>query len=81
VEDRNIKIGDLTIKDMGKVKVTYHAGFVEETKARYIDPSHFEMSNTKGEFDALGSHVWANADYEIFCETYGIKLEAIKKEE
>jgi hypothetical protein len=79
MEDKNIRIGDITIKDMGKVRITSPAGFTEEAKVRFIDFGHFEMSNTKGKFDAIGSHVWANTEYEIFCDTYGTKLEAIEE--
>jgi hypothetical protein len=76
-ENMDVKIGDVVIKDFGKVRLTSSAGFTEEALVRFIDPFHFEMSNTRGEFNAVGSHVWANTEYEIFCHTYGITIEAI----
>jgi hypothetical protein len=79
MEDRNIIIGDIAIKDMGKVRLISRAGSIEVATARFMDSSHFEMSNTKGEFDAIGFHVWANTEYETFCNTYGTKLEVIEE--
>jgi hypothetical protein len=79
MEDRNIRIGDITVKDLGKVRLTSCTGSIEVATIRFIDPSHFEMSNTKGEFDAVGSHIWANTAFEIFCDTYGTKLEAVEE--
>jgi hypothetical protein len=76
-ENRIIKIGNFEIADFGKIRLTSSAGFTESAIVRYLDPYHFEMSNTKGEFDACGSHVWANTEYEIFCCTNKISLEAI----
>jgi hypothetical protein len=77
MKNRDIKIGNVTIKDLGKIKLTSSAGFAQEAEVRFIDSFHFEMSNIRGEFSASGSHVWANTEYEIFCHTYGITIEAI----
>jgi hypothetical protein len=72
-----VKIGDVEIADRGKIKITNIDGYSEEAFIRYMDDHHFEMSNASGEFDARGSHVWANTEYELFCRKYEIKLEAV----
>jgi hypothetical protein len=72
-----VKIGNIEIKDHGKLKITSPNGYSEEATVRYMDQHHFEMSNASGQFDAVGSHVWANTEYEIFCRNYGITLEAV----
>ena len=77
MENKIIKIGDFEIKDNGKIRLTSSVEFSESAIVKFLDSHHFEMSNTKGEFDACGSHVWANTEYEIFCHTYGITLEEI----
>jgi hypothetical protein len=79
MENRDIKIGNVTIKDFGKVRMTSSAGFTEEARIRFIDSYHFEMSNTRGEFGVIGSHIWANTEYEIFCHTCRITLEAVNE--
>ena len=77
MENREIKICKVVIKDFGKLKTTSSDGYTDEFSLRYIDEYHFEMSNRDGIFGATGSHVWANAEYESFCQRKGITLEAI----
>ena len=76
MENREIKIGKVVIKDFGKIRITSSVSS-EEAFVRYMDEYHFEMSNTKGEFNASGSNVWGNLEYEDFCHKYGITVEAI----
>ena len=72
-----VKIGNVVIKDHGKIKIIAKDGYFEEALVRYMDQHHFEMSNASGQFDAIGSHVWGNTEYEIFCRNYGVTLEAV----
>ena len=71
----DVIIGNIAIKDGCKVRIT-NAGYSEEAFVRYIDPHHFEMSNTSGKFNAIGSHVWANTEFDDFCHRYGTIIEA-----
>lgn len=79
MENREIKIGNIIVKDLGKVRIISKAGYTEEARVRFIDPSHFEMSNIRGEFDSSGSHIWAITEYEIFCDRYGVTMEVINE--
>ena len=73
--ERTIEICGLSIPDLGKIKLM---GASEEIAiVRFLDDHHFEMSNVHGEFDATGSHIWANTEFEVFCHEYGIKVEAV----
>ena len=73
--NKTINLFDLLIPNYGKVKLI---GAQEATASvKWLTPHHFEMSNIHGEFDAAGSRVWANTEYEIFCKQYGVKLEIV----
>jgi hypothetical protein len=72
-----VKIGNVKIRNNGKIKITNKDGYSEEAHIKYMDEHHFEMSNASGQFDAIGSHVWANTEYELFCHNYGITIAAI----
>jgi len=77
MENKEIRIGNVTVKDFGRIKITNADGYSEEASVRYMDEHHFEMSNIHGEFDAIGSHVWANTEYEIFNQIHGITIVAL----
>jgi len=73
--EKSVNVNGVVVPDFGKVKIVGAA--TEIASVRYLDDHHFEMSNWKGEFDAIGSHIWANTEYEIFCKQYGIRIEAV----
>ena len=74
--ETDVIIGKIAIKNGGKIRLT-NSGNSEEALVKFLDAHHFEMSNSKGEFDAIGSHVWGNTEFEDFCHRYGTTIEAI----
>lgn len=69
-----VNVNGVMVPDLGKIKII--GASTETASVRYLDDYHFEMSDVHGEFGTVSAHIWATAEYEFFCHTYGIRIEA-----
>ena len=76
---RLVRIGDLTIKDGGRMHVINADGFSQQVGVKYLDDHHFEMSDIYGQFGTCGAHIWHVTEYEMFCKKYGVLLDPVMK--
>jgi hypothetical protein len=53
-------------------------GYHQLVNLRFIDHTHFEMSNTDLQFDERGSRVWHTTEFYEFCTKTGLELYSVK---